>query len=215
MGVMTQLRILRYGQRAVLVEVGDLTQAHDLYEALRRDRPQGATELVPAARTVLVGYDPARTNHDRLSTDIAGIARTARDPASIRAGGSAIEIPIRYDGPDLADVAKMTGLSEPEVVARHLAAEYTVAFCGFAPGFGYLTGMDPALRLRRRDIPRTRVPAGAVALADEFTGVYPRESPGGWHIIGHTGLRIWDVERDPPALLAPGTRVRFSTEVGS
>lgn len=208
---MTSLRVLRYGSRAVLVEVDDLPQVHDLYEALRRDPPPGSTELVPAARTVLVRYDPARTDNDRLGTDIARIAGAAgrSAPGQVGPDASPIEVPVRYDGPDLADVATMSGLSEPEVVARHTAREYTVAFCGFAPGFGYLTGLDPALRLGRRDIPRTRVPAGAVALADEFTGVYPRESPGGWHIIGHTGLRIWDVERDPPALLVPGRRVRF------
>jgi KipI family sensor histidine kinase inhibitor len=213
---MTGLRVLRYGSRAVLVEVDDLPQVHDLYEALRRNPPQGATELVPAARTVLVRYDPMRTDNDRLSTDITRIAGATGSPAPgpVGPGADTIEIPVRYDGPDLADVAKMGGLSEPEVVARHTAGEYTVAFCGFAPGFGYLTGLDPALRLGRRDVPRTRVPAGAVALADEFTGVYPRESPGGWHIIGHTGLRIWDVERDPPALLVPGARVRF-IEAGS
>jgi allophanate hydrolase subunit 1 len=216
-------RVLRCGARAVLVEVDSLAQVHGLYEALLNNPPEGVTELIPAARTVLVGYDPARTDVPRLSADLSGRPVTAQAGTSGPGGGGpggggpggggVVEVPVRYDGVDLADVARMSGCGTREVAARHAAADYTVAFCGFAPGFGYLTGLDPALRLRRRDTPRTRVPAGAVALADEFTGVYPSESPGGWHIIGHTGLAVWDVERDPPALLVPGARVRF-VEVG-
>ena len=114
-----------------------------------------------------------------------------------------------YDGEDLPDVARTTGLGQREVVERHLRAEYVVAFCGFAPGFAYLSGGDPALRVSRRNSPRTRVPAGSVGLADEFTGVYPRQMPGGWQLIARTDVVLWDLDRDPPALLPPGTRVRF------
>jgi KipI family sensor histidine kinase inhibitor len=116
---------------------------------------------------------------------------------------------VRYDGEDLPEVARMCGLTEREVAVRHLEATYLVAFCGFAPGFAYLTGGDPVLRVPRRADPRTRVPAGAVGLADEFTGVYPRPMPGGWQLIGRTDAVLWDLGREPPALLLPGTRVRF------
>jgi KipI family sensor histidine kinase inhibitor len=116
---------------------------------------------------------------------------------------------VHYDGADLAEVAKETGLSEREVVRLHANARYAVAFCGFAPGYGYLTGLDPRLHLPRRNTPRTKVPAGSVAIAGEYSAVYPRESPGGWHLIGRTDLVVWDVDRDPPQLLVPGTRVRF------
>jgi KipI family sensor histidine kinase inhibitor len=121
-----------------------------------------------------------------------------------------VEIPVTYDGPDLAEVARLTGLPADEVVRRHAAAEYVVAFSGFAPGFGYLTGLPAELRVPRRDSPRTAVPAGSVAVAGEFTGVYPRRSPGGWQLLGRTDAVLWDPERDPPALLVPGTRVRFT-----
>ncbi len=115
-----------------------------------------------------------------------------------------------YDGPDLGDVARLTGLREGEVVAAHTGTEWRVAFGGFAPGFAYLMGGDPRLWVPRRESPRTRVPVGAVGLAGEFSGIYPRESPGGWQLIGRTELPMWDLDRDPPALLAAGTTVRFT-----
>ncbi|WP_106401916.1 5-oxoprolinase subunit PxpB [Actinocorallia populi] len=123
--------------------------------------------------------------------------------------GREVEIPVVYDGADLAEVAELTGLSAAEVAARHSAAEYTVAYLGFSPGFGYLTGLDPVLRVPRRAVPRTSVPAGSVAVAGPYTAVYPSPSPGGWRLLGRTGLALWDVRRDPPSLLAPGDRVRF------
>lgn len=211
------MRVLRCGDRAALVEVDDLAAVLRLYNALRHDPPEGVTQLVPAARTVLVGFDPDSVGFERLADRLA----ERRDCGPAAAGGAApataspavevpdVEVPVRYDGQDLAEVAELTGLSEREVVARHTGGTHTVGFCGFAPGFAYIHGLDPALRVRRRDTPRTRVPAGAVALADGFTGVYPRESPGGWQIIGRTRLRVWDPDRDPPAVLAPGTRIRF------
>jgi KipI family sensor histidine kinase inhibitor len=126
-----------------------------------------------------------------------------------RADGPLVEVPVSYDGEDLDDVASLAGISREEVARRHLAGEYVAAFCGFAPGFAYLDGLDPALRVARRDSPRTRVPAGSVAIADRFAAVYPRESPGGWQLLGRTSLSLWDVAADPPARLVPGTRVRF------
>ncbi|MDF2966323.1 MAG: kipI1 [Nocardioidaceae bacterium] len=203
-------RVLRCGGSAALVEVADLAQVLRLYEALLAERPPGVRELVPAARTVLVAYDAGETRFDDLTQAIIerwqAAAERAPEPDH---GADVVEVPVHYDGPDLAQVAQLTGLDEAEVVRRHTGGDYRSGFCGFAPGFAYLTGLDPALHVPRRDDPRTRVPAGSVALADEFTAVYPRDSPGGWQLVGHSDIVLWDVERDPPALLAPGTPVRF------
>ncbi|MFB8239580.1 allophanate hydrolase subunit 1 [Kitasatospora purpeofusca] len=208
------MEILRYGSRALLVEVGDLDRAGALHTALLRDPPPGTLELVPAARTVLVRYDPGTTAPDRLAAALRAVDLSATADDATRSGTGArsgtVEIPVRYDGADLPEVAHLCGLTVPEVIARHCAATYRVAFCGFAPGFAYLTGADPALRVPRRTVPRTRVPAGSVALADEFTGVYPRESPGGWQLLGTTGISLWNPEADPPTPLVPGTAVRFT-----
>jgi 5-oxoprolinase (ATP-hydrolysing) subunit B len=199
------MRFLRAGASAVLVELDDLEQVIGLHAALRRTPPAGTVDLVPAARTVLVVFDGSATTADRV---VADVRQSRMDPAGEQ-GGSLVELPVVYDGEDLRDVAEMTGLSEREVVARHRQPEYRVAFCGFAPGFAYIAGGDPALRVPRRDTPRTSVPAGSVGLADEFTGVYPREMPGGWQLIGRTDAVLWRLDREPPALLPPGTRVRF------
>ncbi|MBB4688097.1 5-oxoprolinase subunit B family protein [Amycolatopsis jiangsuensis] len=194
--------VLRYGDSAVLVEVDDVL---GLQAACEADPPAGLVELVPAARTLLVQFDPART-------DVATISRALTDLSIVeRPVGEADEVtlPVRYDGADLAEVAEASGLDVDEVVRRHSSTTYVAAFCGFAPGFAYLTGLDPALHLPRRSTPRTRVPAGAVAVAGEYTAVYPHPSPGGWHLLGHTDAPVWDVDRPRPNLLAPGTRVRF------
>jgi KipI family sensor histidine kinase inhibitor len=124
-----------------------------------------------------------------------------------------VTVPVVFDGPDLAEVAQLSGRSERDVVAALIGTELTVAFSGFAPGFGYLTGLPTDLHVPRRQTPRTRVPAGAVALAGPYAGVYPRSSPGGWQLVGNTDAVLFDVDRDPPALLVPGARVRFR-EVG-
>jgi len=211
------MRVLRCGDRAVLVEVDDLAQVVALGAALRSAPPAGVVEVVPAARTLLLRYDPARTSHDALA------AAVSRSGAQVLAGpgphdpaphaparpGGVVEVPVRYDGEDLAEVAELVGIDPEEVVRRHSAAEYTCAFCGFAPGFAYLTGLDPLLRVPRRSSPRQAVPAGAVAVADGFTAVYPRSSPGGWRILGATDLPVWDLDRSTPALIVPGARVRF------
>ena len=120
-----------------------------------------------------------------------------------------VEIDVTYDGADLEEVARLAGITPDEVVAAHTAAPMRVGFGGFAPGFAYLVGGDERLNVPRRADPRTRVPAGSVALAGEFSSVYPRESPGGWQLIGHTDAVMWDIDRDPPALLTPGSWVRF------
>ncbi|WP_344868644.1 allophanate hydrolase subunit 1 [Amycolatopsis ultiminotia] len=196
------MTVLRYGGSAVLVEVDDVLGFQAACEA---DPPDGVVELVPAARTLLVQFDPARTDAAAISRSLAEMSLVDR---KVTEAGSVV-LPVRYDGEDLTDVAKATGCSVEEVVRRHSSGSYVAAFCGFAPGFAYLTGLDPVLHLPRRSTPRTRVPAGAVAIAGEYTAVYPHPSPGGWQLLGHTDVTVWDVERPQPNLLSPGTRVRF------
>jgi len=201
------MRVLRAGSSAVLAEVDSLDEVMGLHAALRADHPAGVIDLVPAARTVLVVFDDAVTSHEEMARAVRRQDRTAA--AGDALAGETVEIPVVYDGDDLAEVARLTGLSEAAVVERHQRGDYVVAFCGFAPGFAYIAGGDPDLRVPRRDDPRTSVPAGSVALADEFTGVYPRDMPGGWRLIGRTDAVLWHLNRDPPALLPAGTRVRF------
>jgi len=196
---------LRCGREALLAEVDDLDAALALYAALRSAALPGVVDLVPAARTVLIRLDPAVTSPAEVEKATAGLQLTGLR----RAGTSTVEIPVRYDGPDLAEVAERTGLSPDEVVALHTGARWTVAFAGFVPGFGYLTGGDPRLDVPRRDSPRTRIPAGSVGLAGRFSGVYPSDSPGGWQLIGSTTARMWDLDRPEPALLVPGVEVIF------
>ncbi|WP_158886749.1 5-oxoprolinase subunit PxpB [Amycolatopsis anabasis] len=199
------MRVRRYGSRAALVDLDRPEQVLGLHAALAERPPAGAVELVPAARTLLVRFDRRQTSFERLTGELMRHSIAAA-PERAR---PVVEVPVRYDGEDLADVAAATGLSTSDIAERHAGREYTVAFCGFAPGFAYLTGLDPVLHLPRRATPRVRVPAGAVAVAGEYTAVYPHASPGGWQLIGHTELAVWDVDRDPPHLLGPGTRVRF------
>ena len=201
------VNVLPYGDRALLVEVGDTGAVVAYVDALRAHRPPGVDDVVPAAETVLVVAD-APASVPALRTALASITPGEGTEAG-GDEGDVIEIPVRYDGPDLADVAELTGLGEREVVEAHTASEWRVAFGGFAPGFGYLVGGDPRLRVARRSSSRTVVPKGAVGLAGDYTGVYPRESPGGWQLIGTTDAPMWDLERDPPALLRPGARIRF------
>ena len=199
------MRALPVGERALLVEVASGEAAQALHAELLRRRAEGSLsvrEIVPAARTVLL---------DGLDDPVDLAARLPAweiPPLPARAEG-VIEIPVRYDGLDLADVAARWGVPEREVPGIHAAAEFRVAFCGFAPGFGYLTGLPSRYDVPRRATPRTSVPAGSVALAGPYTGVYPRSSPGGWQLIGTTDAVLWDHARVPAALLAPGTRVRF------
>jgi KipI family sensor histidine kinase inhibitor len=203
------MRFLPAGYRGLLVECDDLQQVVALHRVLDRSRPAGVVDLVPAARTLLLTFDTT-TSHTRLA---ATVSETTLDDAADEAEAREVTIEVSYDGEDLAEVAELSGIPVSEVVRRHQAASYVVAFTGFAPGFAYVAGGDATLEVPRRPTPRTRVPAGSVALAGTFTGVYPREGPGGWQLIGHTDAPLWDLEREPPALLTPGTRVHF-TEAG-
>ena len=195
------------GERGLLVEVEDLEMVHRLHAALRELDPPGVVELVPAYRTVLIVADPGQAEAlDDLAARLPGLEL----PPAEAVAGETVEIPVRYDGEDLPEVAGLTGLEPEEVVRRHTAPEYTVAFLGFSPGFPYLVGLDPALEVPRRDTPRTSIPAGSVGLAGNQTGIYPTATPGGWQLIGRTEVTLFDPARDPPALLAPGTRLRFT-----
>jgi KipI family sensor histidine kinase inhibitor len=227
------------GERALLVEVGELETVHRLYAALRRRDLSWVAELVPGYETLLVVASPGQAELlDALAAELPGLElpRTeaqagkrddpppgepvetgpgrrveapAGEPVGTRAG-EPVEVPVRYDGEDLPEVARLTGLDAEEVVRRHTAPTYTVAFLGFSPGFPYLVGLDKALVVPRRDTPRTQIPAGSVGLAGDQTGIYPTASPGGWQLIGRTDLALFDPERDPPALLGPGGRLRFT-----
>ena len=202
------MRVLPSGTTSVLVELDDLDEVLALYAALVEDPPPGVVDLVPAARTVLVMADPSVTSLDT----VADAVRRTTPRGDRRAVGELVEIPVTYDGEDLQEAARLVGVDATGLVRRHSEIEWSVAFCGFAPGFGYLTSPDWPWDLPRRSTPRTKVPPGSVALAGEFTGVYPRESPGGWQLLGRTEVAVFDLARDPAALLVPGNRVRFIDE---
>ena len=218
-------RLLPCGQHAVLVELDGLEEVLSLAGAVRAAIDAGdlafadVVDVVSAARTLLVvvGDDTEVTSvRGALSAlpanGMNGMNGTAGSPGGASRPGSppVVEIPVHYDGPDLDEVAKLTGLSPDEVVAAHTQTRWQAAFTGFSPGFAYLAGGDDRLRVPRRLEPRTSVAAGSVGLAGEFSAVYPGSSPGGWQLLGHTDLILWDVDRSPPALLQPGSVVRFT-----
>lgn len=202
--------VLPYGDRALLVEVDSLDEVLALYPALTAGRVDGVLELVPAARTVLVTLDPVRLSLGAAENWVRSVT-----PAPLaEREGSLVTIDVVYDGEDLAEVAQSLGIAADDVIRLHTTGEWHVAFIGFAPGFAYLAmpslgDSGPALDIPRRATSRPRVPAGAVGLAGEFTGIYPRSSPGGWQLIGRTDALVWDPERPSPALLQPGMRVQF------
>lgn len=201
------MRFLPVGPRTLLVELPDLDATLALFDALAADPLPQVTEVVPAARTLLVRTAPGQAADGVLAAAIAAVAPLA--PGRAANGAEAIEIPVVYGGEDLAEVAAHLGMTVAEVIRAHAAAVWQVAFTGFAPGFAYMTCEDERFDLPRRITPRPRVPAGAVALASRFCGIYPKASPGGWQLIGTTPMPMWDPGRDPPALLHPGGRVRF------
>jgi len=193
------------GDSALLVETGDAAAAQELRRVLRELTLPGLRQLVPGATSLLIVVNPLLTDLDDLARRLPELRRTPAEALPPRQH----EFGVRYDGADLDPAARMLGMDTAELVRRHTAPAYTVAFLGFAPGFPYLTGLDPLLRLPRRADPRLQVPAGSVALAGEFCGIYPMATPGGWHVLGRCEARLFDPGRSPPALLAPGDRVRF------
>lgn len=210
------MNLIPYGDRGLLVELDGTSAVVALVAHLRADPgvAEVARDVVPGARTVLLVARPG-VSPDRLRAVVTsefvtqaaeerrkGLVRREQEPPEL-------VVPVAYDGADLAEVARLTGLTPDEVVAAHTGTPWRVAFGGFAPGFAYLVGGDPRLRVPRRAQPRTTVPAGSVGLAGEFSGIYPRASPGGWQLLGRTDLVLWDLDRDPPALLTAGLTVRF------
>ncbi len=200
------MRFFPVGASALLVELDHPDAVLGLHAEIERRRAQGwgpsLTDVVPAARTILLD---GVADLDAVAGELSGWVI----PAAVPPDGPIVEIPCSYAGADLATVAALWRVSEAEVARIHSGVAYRVAFCGFAPGFAYLSGLGEELAVPRRTSPRTAVPPGSVALASTYTGIYPRSSPGGWQLIGHTEAKIWDPDRQPPALLSPGTRVKF------
>jgi KipI family sensor histidine kinase inhibitor len=212
-------RLLTCGEHAVLVEVGGLDEVLAFTHAVRKAAQAGAAgladvvDVVPAAATVMIVVDD---DAPIMPVRQALASLPVAAPEAVPTSSQVVEIPVRYDGPDLDEVARLTGLAAQEVIAAHTGTDWRVAFCGFAPGFAYLSWGDPRLAVPRRPQPRTSVPAGSVALAGEFSAIYPRSSPGGWQLIGHTDTVVFDISREAPALLQPDVTVRFVdvTEAG-
>lgn len=200
-----------YGDKALLLEFESTDEVLAWTEALRKAELIGVLDIVPASRTVLLKLAgpryqaPTRQRLGKLRLTAESLA----DAATSHGLRPDIAIDVMYDGADLDEVARLTGMTRDQVVAAHTGSLWRVGFGGFAPGFAYLIGGDERLNVPRQSEPRTRVPAGSVGLAGEFSGVYPRESPGGWQLIGRTEVALWDVDRDPPALLRPGMWVQF------
>ena len=211
------MRIRAQGEGGVVVELGEAidpavnARVHVMSRAIRDRLGADVLEVVPSYRSLLVIHDPLAVPRDRLVERIRALAdEVERAPAP--AARRVVRIPTRYGGvhgPDLAEVARLAGLDEDEVVRRHAAPVYLVHFLGFTPGFPYLGGLDPGLATPRLDSPRARIPAGSVAIGGVQTGIYPVESPGGWRLVGRTPLRLFDPRLDVPFLLAPGDGLRF------
>lgn len=204
------MRCLPASDQALLLELDDLAQTMALYRHVAARQLPGVQELVPAARTLLVHYAPHVISAAslvalvrKLALEVAGQAATTDQVL-----GRLVEIPVRYDGEDLPDVAQVLGISVAQVIERHTAQPYDAAFAGFAPGFVYLSG-GANFQVQRRQYPRTKVPAGSVALGGNFSAVYPSASPGGWQLLGTTELAMWDLQRAEPAYVQPGFRVQF------
>lgn len=204
---MTRPAIRDYGDRAVLIECGCTAEVLAFADAVERSALPEVLDIVPAARTVLVTVADTAAQRS-VRTRLADIEVTP-SAGTTRPDRPEVVIDVVYDGPDLAEVADRLGMDPGQLVAAHTGSPWRVGFGGFAPGFAYLIDGDPRLRVPRRAEPRTRVPAGSVGLAGEFSGVYPRESPGGWQLIGRTAAVLWDPGRPRPALLSPGMWVSF------
>lgn len=193
------------GERGVLVELPGNATVRKLARLAPRALA-GVEDVVAGHETVLITWEAGRSAPPDLAARIAAILA---GPSAAGDGGS-IELPVVYDGPDLAAVAQACGVSPEEVVRRHRASRFEVGFLGFSPGFAYLLGGDPTLRPSRRAEPRERVPAGSLAIAGEYSAVYPSASPGGWNLIGRALVEPFSLDRDPPALLRTGMHVRFA-----
>lgn len=204
------MRFLPVNTDSFLIELASLDETLALYDTLRESTLPGVDQLVPAARSVLVHFSPWLTSAQALARRIAGLPRIASGDRQV----PAVEVPVRYDGEDLPALAEMLGLSVPQLVEQHQSLRWKVAFTGFAPGFAYMVSPAWPHQVPRRATPRTRIPAGSLGLAGEFSGIYPQASPGGWQLIGTAAAPMWDITRQPPALLQPGAEVRFIADAG-
>ena len=203
--------ITDYGDQALLLQFDSTAEVLAWNDVLREADLLGVVDIVPASMTVLIKLDGPRYQgvaRQQLSK-LRLAPETAQEATSPVDGRADVVIDVVYDGADLDEVAELTGLSRRDVIAAHTETPWRVGFAGFAPGFAYLVGGDERLNVPRRSEPRTKVPVGSVGLAGEFSGVYPRESPGGWQLIGRTDADLWDVDREQPALLTPGQWVQF------
>lgn len=201
--------LLRLGDR---IDIATNARVHALCERIRARRPAWLRDLVPSYASAGVFFDVHLTDAATVEAWLRGQLAAMSDADVATAPARVLDIPVSYGGdagPDLEEAAAELGIAPAQLVQRHAAGEYTVAMIGFAPGFPYLLGLDPALALPRLATPRTSVPAGSVGIGGAQTGIYPRESPGGWRLIGRTPLVLFDPAREPPVLLAPGDRVRF------
>lgn len=206
-----ELTVRQAGDRALLVEPANRAELLSFIDRLRDDPVAGVRDALPAARTILITLRPGADVAVMVGRLRAAFATVSAHRVVDVKDGAVVEIPVRYDGADLAETANLLGISEPELIARHTGASWRCAFIGFTPGFGYLEVSSGAeLTVPRRRQSRTEVPAGSVALAAGYSAIYPRSSPGGWQIIGRTTVPLWDVDRLEPALVRPGTRVRFT-----
>ena len=194
-----------FGEAALLVEAESPRHARSLAASLTSDPPPGFVAAVAGLASVLVELDSASDPDAVVATLVERRANLEAAPAH----GALHTIEVVYDGPDLGWVATRAGMTPEEAAALHGSVELEVLFCGFAPGFAYLGDLPEALRVDRLATPRTHTPPGSVAIAGAMTGIYPADLPGGWPVIGHTAMTIFDPRRDPPALLLPGDRVRF------
>jgi KipI family sensor histidine kinase inhibitor len=199
--------VLDYGDQALLLQFDSTTDVLAWAAALREAALPGVLDIVPASHTVLLKLEGPR--HQSAIRRRLRTLQVAPDMVATAPPEHPVAIDVVYDGADLAEVADRTGLTTAQVINAHTATPWQVGFGGFAPGFAYLVGGDPRLAVPRRSEPRSSVPAGAVGLAGEFTGIYPRRSPGGWQLIGHTDVVMWDIDRPNPALLTPGMWVQF------
>lgn len=204
-------RVVSFGEAAFLVELEQridpavAAQARSIADAWEAE---GHGPGLPTYAAALLRFDPLALDADSAEAAAKRIAKSAMGSPATRPG-KLVEIPTRYDGEDLEEVARMSGLSVAELIAAHTGREHHAYFVGFVPGFAYLGSTDPRIVAPRRPSPRPRVPSGAVAVADGQTGVYPSPTPGGWRLLGSTDVRMFDVQRDPPALIRSGDRVRF------
>jgi KipI family sensor histidine kinase inhibitor len=212
---MSERRISPLGDSAITLTLGDGITG-ELSEkvvreadAITRSEILGVIDVIPAYASVTVHYDPMRIGYADLRSRLLALASTGDPTAVGNRRSRAHSIAVRYDGEDLADVAARVGMTVGDVIEVHAATEYRVFVIGFVPGFAYLGVLDPRLVIPRRESPRKRVPAGSVAIAEAQTGIYPSETPGGWHLIGTTDVKMFDPARSEPALFAVGDRVRF------